>query len=138
MRHKRSFGSYIDQDRAGSLKQLLCETAGDWEEEESAIAVALRLFNAEERELLWDVARGKHVDAVQLDRFLEVRERLRNALAEQDLAAHLIALSPRTYLQSFILHYVNLRQLRSLPDYRAICTRLTLPRPQSPGGRSHE
>jgi DNA-binding CsgD family transcriptional regulator len=125
VRHKRSFGSYIDKKRAGSLKQLLSETAGAWEEEESAISDALCQFNAAERELLWDVARGKHVNETQLGHFIDTRERLRDALGEKELAGYLITLSPRMYLQSFVLYYVKLRQLRSLPDYRAICTRLT-------------
>jgi DNA-binding CsgD family transcriptional regulator len=121
----RHNGVLIDKERAGSLKQLLSETAGAWEEEESAISDALRQFNAVERELLWDVARGKRVNETQLDHFIDARERLRNALGQQELAGYLITLSPRMYLQTFVLYYVNLRQLRSLPDYRAICTRLT-------------
>jgi hypothetical protein len=46
------FGSYIDKDRADSPKQLLCETAGAWQEEESAISDAFSQFNAEECELI--------------------------------------------------------------------------------------
>lgn len=125
IRRKPKFGAYIDHERAGSLSHLLCESAGDWDEEESAIMLAIGELMPDEREVLLDVADGKELSAAGLTRFVAARKRLCDLLGNQQLAEHLITLSPRMYLRSFVVYYVNLRQLRSLVDYRAICTRAT-------------
>ena len=123
MQRRRTFGSYIDHDRAGSLKQLLVETAGEWDAEETAITRAFDALTPDERGVLLDVADGKQMSAARLRDVVRVRARLMELLDDRELAENLITLSSDMYLRSFVVYYVHMRQLKSLRDYRAICTR---------------
>jgi len=125
MQRKRTFGSYIDKERFCSFRQLLVETAGAWDHEETAIESALNSFSPDERGILIDVAEGKELSTTRLQEVVRIRARLMNLFDRRQLAEHLVSLSPDMYLRSFVVYYVHLRQLKSLPDYRAICARAT-------------
>jgi DNA-binding CsgD family transcriptional regulator len=118
---------YIDKNsRPGSFSNLAAEEAGAYDEEESLAAFAISQLSPREREIALKVYDCKQqLTSNELFEFAALEARLQGMLDEQEWQQLFIAPHLNMQLQSFVVYYTELRQLRSLTDYRAIATRAT-------------